>query len=53
MKYNSNIQFEVRLDKRCIDDHGFSIQVSYKTDSMTKKKVNFKAVLPIIQLIKP
>ncbi len=53
LKYNSNVFFEVRLDKVCIKDNGFNVQVCYKTDSITKKKINFKALLPVIQMIRP
>jgi len=36
-----------------LDDGAFSVQICYKTDPINKKKVNFKAILPFIQLIKP
>lgn len=52
-KYNTSFLFEVDLSKSCIEVGNFSIQLSYKTDSVNKKKVNFKAVLPFAQLIKP
>lgn len=53
LNYNSNIFFEVKLDKMCIEDNGFNIQVCYKTDAINKKKINFKALLPMVQLIRP
>lgn len=37
----------------CIKDNGFNVQVCYKTDSITKKKINFKALLPVVQMIRP
>lgn len=41
------------LNKQCLEDGGFSIQISYKNDMLSKKKVNFKVPIPVIQLIKP
>ena len=37
----------------CIENGGFSVMISYKTDMVNKKKVVFKVVLPFVQLIKP
>lgn len=52
-KYNTSFLFEVDLTKTCLEAGNFNIQLSYKTDSINKKKVNFKAVFPFAQLIKP
>ena len=52
-KYNTSFLFEVDLSKSCLDKGNFNIQVSYKVDSVNKKKVNFRAVIPFIHLIKP
>lgn len=52
-KYNTSFLLEVDLSKSCLDNGSFNVQISYKTDAVNKKKVNFKAVLPFIQLIKP
>lgn len=52
-KYNTSFLFEVDLSKICIESGSFNIQISYKSDSVNKKKVNFKAILPFVQLIKP
>ena len=53
MKKSSNFSFQVFINKNCLDDNAFSIQISYKTDSMSKKKINFKVPLPVLQLVKP
>jgi len=50
---STSFLFEVDLSKSCLENGGFSIMISYKTDSINKKKVVFKAVLPFVQLIKP
>jgi hypothetical protein len=52
-KQNTSFLFEVDLSKICLENGGFSIMISYKTDSINKKKVVFKVVLPFVQLIKP
>jgi hypothetical protein len=52
-KYSTSFLLEVDLSKSCIESGNFNIQLSYKTDSANKKKVNFKATLPFAQLIKP
>lgn len=52
-KNSSFFLFEVDLSKSCLDNGGFSIMISYKTDSVNKKKVVFKVVLPFVQLVKP
>ena len=48
-----SIMLEVDLTKVCIENGGFSVMISYKTDMVNKKKVVFKVVLPFVQLIKP
>lgn len=45
--------FEVDLTKYILESGGFSVMLSYKTDTISKKKVIFKVVLPFAQLIKP
>lgn len=50
---NTSFLFEVDLSKSCLESGGFSIMISYKTDSVNKKKVVFKVVLPFVQLVKP
>jgi hypothetical protein len=52
-KANTSFLFEVDLSKSCIEVGSFNVQLSYKDDCGRKKKVNFKAVLPFAQLIKP
>ena len=52
-KSNASIFFEVDLSKTCLESGFFNIQISYNSDGFRSKKVNFKAVLPFIQLIKP
>lgn len=41
------------MSKACLDENSFSVQIAYKTDSMSKKKINFKVPLPILQLLRP
>lgn len=53
LKKSSSFSFQVFVNKSCLDDHCFSIQISYKTDSMSKKKINFKVPLPVLQLLRP
>lgn len=53
VKKNTSFAYQVSLDKSCLEDNGFSIQMSYKTDSMSKKKINFKVPLPLLQIIRP
>ena len=52
-RQNTSFLFEVDLSKICLESGGFNIMISYKTDSVNKKKVVFKVVLPFVQLIKP
>ena len=53
VKKNTNFNFKVLVNKDALDDNGFSIQISYRTESSSKKKLNFKVSLPTLQLIKP
>jgi hypothetical protein len=53
VKKNTSFGFQVSVDNSCLENNGFNIQLSYKTDSMSKKKINFKVPLPLIQLIRP
>lgn len=53
VKKNTNFTFQVYINKDALDDNGFSIQISYKTESTSKKKLNFKVTLPTLQLIRP
>lgn len=52
LRANNSFNFEVTVTKACIEDSGFSVQISYKND-LIKKKINFKVPIPVIQLIKP
>jgi hypothetical protein len=53
VEHSTSFLFEVDLAKTCLENGHFSIQISYKSDPLAKKKVNFRAVLPFTQLIKP
>jgi hypothetical protein len=52
VKKNTSFGFQVSVDVSCLESNGFNIQISYKTDSMSKKKIHFKVSLPLIQLIR-
>ena len=41
------------MNKSALDDNGFNIQISYKTESTSKKKLNFRVILPTLQIIRP
>jgi|688.fasta_scaffold442767_1 hypothetical protein len=52
-KHSTSFLFEVDLGRSCLENGQISLQISYKSDPLAKKKVNFKAVLPFAHLIKP
>lgn len=52
-KHSTSFLFEVDLSKSCLESGGFSVMIAYKTDSVNKKKVVFKVILPFVQLIRP
>jgi arginine exporter protein ArgO len=53
VKKNSGFAFQISIDKACLEENCFNIQISYRTDSLAKKKTNFKIPLPLIQMINP
>lgn len=53
VKKNSSFTFQVFVDSASLIENAFSVQMSYKTDCSSERKVKFKINLPLVQFIRP